>query len=465
MTTAGGGRSLLGGRRHWIVPVLLFVLALPAVTPRLYASDEIGYFANLRSLWFDHDVSFDNEYRYFYDRGIAVAWTFYESYLVRETPTGLRYNYWTIGSGILWSPFYAVADVTTRIRRAFGSEVPADGFSRPYLRAVTLGSAFYGFLAICLAIVTARRLVGEAHLAGLAIWLGTPLLHYMYVAPGFSHACSAFAVALFVAVWLRVRETWSLRGLMALGAVCALMVMVREQAVFFVVGPAIDYLWSVVDAGRVTDWPRVRTLVLRVAAGSAVALLCYSPQLWVYRTLYGSITSPYTAGDSSSVMLWQAPHFFDVLLNPNHGFFFWTPLAIVALAGLAWFTWSGDGAGGREGSAHRHLSVRHVPVAGVHCRSGDPLDALRNLRPAAFRRDDDHSRDRIGGAVQAGAAPCLAQGGRNTGRRRRRLERRPDGAVRRQADGPGTGGSGAQRVHDGVRSAARASVDRLPVSL
>ena len=306
MTTARGGRSYLGHSRQWMVPVLLFVLALPAITPRLYASDEVGYFANLRSLWFDHDVSFDNEYRYFYDRGIAVAWTFYESYLVRETATGLRYSYWTVGPAILWSPFYAVADVTTRIRRAFGSEVPADGYSRPYLRAVTLGSAFYGFLAICLAIVTARRLVGEAHPAGLAIWLGTPLLHYMYIAPGFSHACSAFAAALFVAVWLRVRETWSLGGLMGLGAVCALMVMVREQAVFFVVGPAIDYLWSVAGAARAADWARVRTLVVRVAAGAAVSLLCYSPQLLIYQTLYGQFTTPYTLDDR---MLWHAPHF------------------------------------------------------------------------------------------------------------------------------------------------------------
>ena len=126
-----GGGSLMREHKQWIALALLFLLALPAVTPRLYASDEVGYFANLRSLWFDHDVSFDNEYRYFYDRGIAVAWTFHESYLVRETATGLRYSYWTVGPAILWSPFYAVADLTTRIRRALGADVPADGFSRP----------------------------------------------------------------------------------------------------------------------------------------------------------------------------------------------------------------------------------------------------------------------------------------------------------------------------------------------
>lgn len=334
------GRFPSGDRKAWIALGLLFVLALPAVTPRLYASDEVGYFANLRSLWFDHDVSFDNEYRYFHERGIAVAWTFHESYLVRETATGLRYSYWTVGPAILWSPFYAVADVTTRIRRAFGSDVPADGFSRHYLRAVAYGSAFYGFLAICLAIVTARRLVGEAHLAGLAIWIGTPLLHYMYVAPGFSHACGAFAAAVFVTLWLRVRETWSLGGLAGLGAVCALMVMVREQAVFFIVGPAIDYLWSVADAGRARDWTRVRTLAGRVTAGTVVALVCYSPQMLIYHTLYGQLSTPYTLDER---MLWRAPHFFDVLFDSGHGFFLWTPLALVALAGLAWFTVAGAG--------------------------------------------------------------------------------------------------------------------------
>ena len=40
----------------------LFLVTLPAVNVRLYASDEVQYFAFLRSLWFDRDLSFDNEY-------------------------------------------------------------------------------------------------------------------------------------------------------------------------------------------------------------------------------------------------------------------------------------------------------------------------------------------------------------------------------------------------------------------
>ena len=45
-----GARALSSDRnRWWVAVVLLFVLALPAVTPRLYAGDEVGYFAILRS--------------------------------------------------------------------------------------------------------------------------------------------------------------------------------------------------------------------------------------------------------------------------------------------------------------------------------------------------------------------------------------------------------------------------------
>jgi ABC-type sugar transport system permease subunit len=35
-------------------------------------------------------------------------------------------------------------------------------------------------------------------------------------------------------------------------------------------------------------------------------------------------------------MTWSSPHFLQVLLSPEHGFLLWTPLAVLALAGLAW---------------------------------------------------------------------------------------------------------------------------------
>ncbi len=311
-------------RRQWILLIVLFALSLPAVTARIYSSDEIQYFAYLRSLWFDRDLSFENEYQYFYDRGIARSDGYHETFLERTTETGRRINFATLGCAILWAPFYGAGDL---VARTTGASV--DGYSKPYVAGVAYGSAVYGFLAIVLSILSARRLGLNAFLPAIVVWLGTPLLFYMYVAPPFSHACSAFGVALFIYVWLRVRDTWSTRGLIALGAAAALMTMIREQDAFFAVGAALDFAWArlLVLRGARSD---VRGAV-GVVAGIVAFAAAFTPQAAAYLILNGHV------GPHSSVghkMNWAAPHALQVLFSPEHGFFVWTPLALIALVGV-----------------------------------------------------------------------------------------------------------------------------------
>ncbi len=314
-------------RRQWIVLVVLFLISLPAVTPRIYSSDEIEYFAYLRSLWFDHDLSFENEYRYFYDRGVARSDGFREVFLELRTDTGRRINFGTIGCAILWSPFYAAGDLVARV-----SGAPRDGFSRPYLAAVAYGSAVYGFLALVLAIRCAGVLGFNGFPGALAVWFGTPLLFYMYVAPPFSHACSAFAVALFTWVWLRVRDKWSPAGGTALAAAAALMIMVREQDVFFAVAVAVDFaLWALQPNAQGLK-PKVQTLITAAIAFVVV----YSSQLAAYRIINGHF-GPHVS--VSNKMHWWGPHVFQVLADREHGYLEWTPLALLAIGGLVILAW------------------------------------------------------------------------------------------------------------------------------
>jgi hypothetical protein len=376
-------RLLALSRRELAVLVAAFVLSLPAVTPRIYASDEIQYYSYLRSLWFDGDVSFENEYRYFFDRNVGRGEGFHATFLEPYTDAGRRPSFATIGCALLWSPFYAVADLVTRVRGG-----PPDGFSRPYVAAVAYGSAFYGFVAILLSIGAARRLAGPGLLAGILIWLGTPLLFYMYVSPPYSHACSAFAVALFVTIWLHARERWTVGGAIALGLSGALMAMVREQDAFLALGPAVDFVATAFlnrdgslsitrssrgptpARGRLAPsafaeasadrrslgggWSRspaaagaadtairinqgrpgttsVARAILVAATGCFAFALGLLPQLFAYKALNGHF------GPSRLVtrkMNWQAPHAIEVLASPEHGFFLWTPLAALTLAGL-----------------------------------------------------------------------------------------------------------------------------------
>lgn len=331
--------------------ILVFLASLPAVTVRFYASDEIEYFAYLRSLWFDRDLSFDNEYRYFYDRDVARAHFFKETFLDAETATGLRRNFAPIGSAVLWSPFYVVTDGGVRVARAMGANVPADGFSRPYIAAVTYASALYGFLAVMLSAWAARRVVGASSIAA-AVWLGTPLLFYMYIAPGFSHACSAFAVAAFVLIWLEVRRAWSIPGVAALGAAAALMGMVREQDVLIAAGPALDYLVTMVRTGR-----PLRQIATRALAGIAAFAVCFLPQALAYLVLYGHLApSP----DVQQKMTWTSPNAWRVLFSPDNGWFFWTPLALPALGGLVLLA---SGYTGRPDDRH-YVEERHLAPDG-----------------------------------------------------------------------------------------------------
>ncbi len=307
--------------------LLLFVLSLPAVTTRFYASDEMEYFAWIRSWAFDRDVDFQNEYQYFHDAGLATDPLFHETFLERVNARGRRENFAPIGTAILWAPFFAIGHAVALITGA-----PADGFSRPYIAAVSYGSALYGMLAVALTWSLSRRVLPATLLPALAVWLGTPLLFYMYVAPGFAHACSAFTVSLFLWIWLRVRVRWTLGGAALLGLSGAVMAMVREQDLLFVVGPALDLGRTYVvrrRAATLTPGPTWWTAL----AGASALVLGYLPQAFAYEALNGR------AGPTETVtrkMTWTSPHFFSVLFSPEHGFFFWTPLALLALAGLVW---------------------------------------------------------------------------------------------------------------------------------
>ena len=174
-----------------------------------------------------------------------------------------------------------------------------------------------------------ERLRSAGFIAGLAVWLGTPLLFYMYVAPPFSHAASAFAVALFVTVWFHVRREWTPGGTFALGLCAALIAMIREQDVFLVLGPAFDFGLALISpnshqrpAARGARWV---VAAARWVNGLRARLPAAAARLQRAQWLPGS------GAHVTRKMFWYAPHGLQVLLSPHHGFFFWTPLAVLAI--------------------------------------------------------------------------------------------------------------------------------------
>jgi hypothetical protein len=94
-------------------------------------------------------------------------------------------------------------------------------------------------------------------------------------------------------------------------------------------------------AGRRFGWQAGRSLGPQALSRAQVAatglfgvlgfLIGYAPQLLAYNALNGY---PGPASDVSRKMYWYSPHGLQVLASPEHGLFFWTPLALLALLGL-----------------------------------------------------------------------------------------------------------------------------------
>lgn len=346
-------RSWLAARgsrldRGFVVLLVLYALTLPLVSHRMTASDAIEYYAYARSAYFDGDLNFFNDYQGFIDRNPQGLEGFRRGFIVevqengteipRVTATGHAINFGPLGSALLWFPFFLIGDGVARTLHALGFAVQPDGFSAPYLWAVSVGSAVLGMLGMLLTYRLAKAIAGgrAAFWASLLVWLGTGALFYTHLAPTYSHAPSWFAAALFLTVWYRTRaagaRTW--RGWLLLGLCGGLMGLVREQDAVFLLAPVVDEALRLLPEVRRVSAVWVRDVARTVAGGIVFALatiLTFTPQLFAYRTLYGNFRP---SSDVSQKIHYTAPNGLKVLFDPGHGLFLWTPALLVAMIGL-----------------------------------------------------------------------------------------------------------------------------------
>ena len=331
---------------EWGLLVLVGVVSLLLFTPRIYGADEIKYFAPLRSVYFDGDIHYENEYAYFIERD-PVAHAGLVPMRDHVTSTGRRLNDGTIGSALLWAPFYVAADGFVVVARRLGSEVPRDGFSWPYIWAVSFGSLFWGTIGLFLTYRLCREYAdsNSSTAALIGIWFATPVVFYLYITPPMAHANSLFAVSLFLFIWIHTRDERELWEWALLGASAGLMVLVRELNWLVLLAPAVDELGEAWDAYRVarvesaldsrslfaTWWNHFRSRPGGYVVAAVPMLLLVTPQLVVYRMLHGTFgPTPFIVDKFESLPI----HAGEVLFSGFHGLFSWSPITLVGALGL-----------------------------------------------------------------------------------------------------------------------------------
>jgi len=327
-----GWASGFSRAEKWLVA--LFLLTLPLVNPWV-RGDGVGYYAYLRSLLIDGDLRFENEWR-------AANASFAISHVRPDgsidpghyTSVGRLNNHFSVGPAMLWAPFAVLVHGVVLALNALGAQIPADGYSAPYVWTMAVATAAYGFAGLWLSFRLARRYFAErwAVLATLGLWLASSLPVYMYLNPSWSHAHSVFAVALFLWYWHRTRGTRRLRQWLVLGLLAGLMLNVYYLNAVFLLVPLVGSLraWAQ-RLGRKPPEASAPSAVLLGNVVFGVALLvAFLPTFITKQIIYGS---PFESGYGEQ-WFWTSPALREVLFSANHGLFSWTPVLLPAWLGL-----------------------------------------------------------------------------------------------------------------------------------
>ena len=289
---------------------------------RVVFGDATHHFVQLRSLVYDRDLHFGNEYRRIYRIEAAVPGT--EWVFTELTPTGHVRNYMPVGPALLWAPLYLLVSALQLAASWVGLARPPDGFDR--LLQIVPGVT--GIIAVTTAALITWRSVREetsesaATIAVFAAWLGSHAIYYSLVSPSYSHAASMLTAAWFFASWLRTRHDMSVRRSAMWGALAGLCALMRWQDAIFLLVPFIEILrWREPPAWR---------LAALIAAGAGFAV-AFSPQMAVWTVLYGQ---PLAIPQGPAFMQWTNPQLLPVLFSDNHGLLSWAPMMVLALGGL-----------------------------------------------------------------------------------------------------------------------------------
>jgi len=340
---AGGAPGRWTDRRAVGAVVAVVAAAAIAASAWIYAahlpyydegpirSDGVGYYVYLPAFFLDHDLTMRRTGAR--SLGGDPAYIPGVNWVRTAVPPGhpgqtRPLDQFGVGVAVLMSPFFGAGHalaVLTGERR--------NGFSWPYHAAAVASAIVYVLLGLVLTASVLLRWFSRRTVVvtTLAIAFGAAVIDFASYDATFSHGYSFFLVALVVrltlAVWTRPRALTAV----ALGGSLGLVGLVRLTNLVVLVFCVLVGVERPRDLGA-----RVRTLVSRldlVALGAGTFLLALLPQLAYWHRITDRLfVNQYRASGAYLDLL--HPHLLGVLFSVRKGLFFWTPLLLLAVAGL-----------------------------------------------------------------------------------------------------------------------------------
>lgn len=237
----------------------------------------------------------------------------------------IKYAY---GTALFQLPGFLVAHAYASSR---WSEWEADGYSLPYQVAIPVTSIAFVFLALLILRRFLLRYCADAPVAAAlcAIAFGTNLWCYATVEAGMSHAYQFFLFALV----LEATDRWHRRATMVtaivVGAAVGWTIAVRPVDGLVALVPICWNLWPVGMARL--KWDLVRSHWSHVAVGVLAVVVMLVPQLAYWKYTTGNFLHYSYGGEAIHL---SEPHVIEGLFSFRKGWFVYSPLVLIGIAGL-----------------------------------------------------------------------------------------------------------------------------------
>src|SRR5579864_8170866 len=292
------------------------------LSDRPIRSDGVSYYEYLPAWIADGDPTFET-----LARDCCAGYNVEQPVGIHRWPeTGRWLDVHPIGVAVLMLPFFLAAHGLS-----WWSNLPRDGFSLYYQHLVGLAGLAYFVAGLAVLRRLLRRHFSDAVVLATLVSLtfGTNLFHYAVFDSTFSHAFSFFLIASLLLLTERWWEEPAVWRSIALGAVSALIVLVRHtNALFLAVVPLYGVTtWS----GFTANLERLRQRWRLVLGMLAIAAACVSPQVLLYKWTTGHwIVNSYPEGSFT----FGSPHVLATLFSVERGLFFWSPILVFSAIGL-----------------------------------------------------------------------------------------------------------------------------------
>lgn len=278
-------------------------------------ADGRGYYEYLPALFIYEDIHFgylDTLQTDYYDQ--EQMKTMYKNPLF-EKPIDKYFA----GTALLQSPFFAFAHFNTKNQEKY----KADGFSKPYQRAILFAAIFYLFLGL----VFIRKTLQTYDLNGwwiffiqLAILFGTSLFSYTMYDPAYSHIYSFALISGFLFFVRKFFITEKSSSILWTFIFLGLITIVRPVNILVIL-----FIPFLANSGSDLQ-VKLKSLFLKfwkfLLLGSVVFVAILCVQFYISYLQTGNPLN-YNYGEEGFNFL--SPRFIDFLFSYKKGFFLWSP--------------------------------------------------------------------------------------------------------------------------------------------